>query len=280
MIHAIRASGVLLGLLLLTLLPFAPGRHDVLAVPISAFAQGLGLGSLLVVPVGLVWLIHGLVHRPGDPRADRVRHRYALAVLVLLALTGAFAAMLGAQWGLSLGIALGIAWATALWRVAKRSCARKTIGAGPDRAMPLLCILVPGAYLLTWVQLADPVGEFARDRAIRNSAAIVADIEAYRTARGHYPPSLESVWEDYPPFVLGVDRYHYERQGEAYNLYFEQPSLELGARWFVMYNPLDEQVMTSHDYDLLRRTDELQYRRAFAEVEDAPQPHWKSFLFD
>jgi hypothetical protein len=90
----------------------------------------------------------------------------------------------------------------------------------------------------------------------------------------------QSVWEDDPPQVLGIDRYHYEHQDDAYNVDFEQPSLELGTHWFVIYNPLDEQVLTSHDDDLLRRTDELEYRRAFAAVEDAPQPHWKCFLFD
>jgi hypothetical protein len=199
MIHAVGASGVLLGLLFLTLLPFAPGRHDVLAVPLSAFAQGLGLGSLPVVPVGLMWLIHGLRHRAGDPRAELVRQRYALAVLVLLALTGMVAALVtGTQWGLSLGLALGSVWAFTLWRAAQGSRARVTTGSGPDRATPLSCVLVPGLYLLLWIQLADPVEELARDRAIRNSAALIADIEGYRAQRGHYPPSLESVWEDYP----------------------------------------------------------------------------------
>jgi hypothetical protein len=47
-----------------------------------------------------------------------------------------------------------------------------------------------------------------------------------------------------------------------------------------MYNPLDEQVLTSHDDDLLRHADELEQRRAFHSVEAAPQPHWKCFLFD
>ena len=38
--------------------PFMPGSHHRLAVTLSGIAQVLGLAGLLLVPVGLLWLIH------------------------------------------------------------------------------------------------------------------------------------------------------------------------------------------------------------------------------
>ena len=81
--------------------------------------------------------------------------------------------------------------------------------------------------------------------------------------------------------MLGIDRYFYEPHGDAYNLFFEQPTLELGARVIVMFNPRDEQVMSSHNSDLLRLApDDLERQRGFIAVRSAAQPHWKSFVFD
>jgi hypothetical protein len=56
---------------------------------------------------------------------------------------------------------------------------------------------------------------------------------------------------DYWPGVTGISGYHYEPNGDAYNLLFEQFTYRLGTREFVMYNPRDEHVMTSHAMDLL-----------------------------
>ena len=282
MIHVLLGSGLLIGLLVGTLLPFAPGKYDVAAVPISSFAQALGLGSLLAAPIALTWWIHGLRHRPGDAAADRVRHRYATAVLAVLAFVGLFAALMtGAQWGLSLGAVLACAWLACVIRGFTRSRARASSAPGPDRATPLLCLLVPGLYLIAWIQLADPAAALARARAIRSSAPLIADIEAYRAARGSYPLSLQSLWGDYDPGVMGIDRYRYEPHGEAYNLFFEQPTLELGASVIVMYNPRDEQAFSSHDSDLLLLSPEdVERQRGFFAVQAAPEPHWKSFLFD
>jgi len=282
MIHVLCGGAVLIGLLLATLLPFAPGRFDVAAVPLSSFAQGLGLGSLLVAPIGCVWWIHSLRHRPGDLAAGRVRHRYASAVLAVLALVGLLAALLaGAQWSLSLGAILALLWLACVWRLGSWSRARASTSPGPDRAAPLLCLVVPGLYLFAWIQLGDPAAAYARDRAIRNAAPLLADIEAFHAARGSYPIALQSLWGDYVPDVVGIERYRYEPHGAAYNLFFEQPTLTFGARVIAMYNPRDEQAFSSHDSDLLRLAPEdVERQRGFLSVETAPQPHWKSFLFD
>jgi hypothetical protein len=80
---------------------------------------------------------------------------------------------------------------------------------------------------------------------------------------------------------MGVRGYHYERSGEAYNLYFEHPAQPFGTREFVMYNKLDQHEMTSHDADLLLHTPaELAMQRGYYEVRETSRPHWKRFWFD
>jgi hypothetical protein len=221
-----------------------------------------------MVPIGLAWLVH-----PGGQNVYRI---IAFIVLVLLAL---FAALMAAGAGsIAIGVTLALATVVLVAAAGKRAPGWDR---RPDRVTAIACIVAPLLlFFVLWVW-TRPIEAVARDRAIRRSAPLIADIERYREARGVYPPSLESVWEDYTPGVIGVGRYHYERQGDAYNLHFEAPSFELGARVIVMFNPLDEQVMTSHDMDLLRRDPaELGLRRGFARVCDLPHPHWKCFLFD
>ena len=144
-------------------------------------------------------------------------------------------------------------------------------------------VVVPIAVLLLQLVMAGPATEFSRSRAIRNSAWLIADIEQYRAEHGRYPASLLSVWEDYLPGLIGIKEYHYEASGEAYNLFFEHSNFRFGTREFVMYNPRDEQAMTSHKMDLLQLTPEelvLDRSRGHYAVHDAPHPHWKYFWFD
>jgi hypothetical protein len=53
------------------------------------------------------------------------------------------------------------------------------------------------------------------------------------------------------PSISGVERYHFERSGDSYNVIFEEPSLGFGTRRFVVYNPRDEQRVTVHEQDRL-----------------------------
>ena len=128
---------------------------------------------------------------------------------------------------------------------------------------------------------AAPATEFSRSRAIRNSAPLIAALERYHAAHGRYPLSLLALWQDYGPSMIGIREYRYEPSGDAYNLAFEQFSFRLGTREIVMYNPRDQHVMTSHALDLLQTTpEELERRRGYYAVHDAPHPHWKYFWFD
>lgn len=146
-------------------------------------------------------------------------------------------------------------------------------------ALPLYLMLVPSIALFAQLMLATYLTDRSRNVAIQNSREMIADIEAYRTEHGRYPISLFGVWPDYSPGIVGIAQYHYEQNGKAYNITFEQPRFlldDIGTREFVMYNPRDEHAMTSHAAWRLTQPE----LRGWYDLRDAGEPRWKSFLFD
>jgi hypothetical protein len=146
-------------------------------------------------------------------------------------------------------------------------------------AVPLYLIIVPSMSLLAQVMLAQPLRDWSRSTAIKNSMEMIHDIEAYHAQHGQYPVSLYAVWPDYLPGIMGISQYYYEPNNDTYNLTFEQPRFlldDFGAREFVMYNRLDEHELTSHATWRLSHP-ELQ---GWYISHDIDIPHWKYFLFD
>ena len=184
-------------------------------------------------------------------------------------------------------VALGVA-SLALWiyvvsRVARRVRAMKDTPPPGRSATPAYLIVVPIAVALIQPALAGPVTEWSRSRAIRNSEALLADIERYRAANGRYPLSLVALHNDYKPSIIGIRQYVYEPNAEAYNLLFETFTFRFGTREIVMYNPRDQHAMTSHAMDRLQLTPaqlELDQQRGHYALHDAPHPHWKYYWFD
>jgi len=140
------------------------------------------------------------------------------------------------------------------------------------------------AVLIFQIAAAAPLTAASRARAIASSAEMIANIEAYREAQGRYPNSLLGVWKDYYPRVVGVERYYYRPERDAYNLYFEQPRFlldNIGTREFVVYNPRDEHFMVSHPSCMLRLTPaQFASYGGWYEVHDAETDHWRYFWFD
>jgi hypothetical protein len=149
---------------------------------------------------------------------------------------------------------------------------------------PLYLVFIPLVSLLLQLTLAASATESSRNRAIRMSAQLINEIEKHHAAHGSYPGSLLAVWKDFEPSVVGVEKFHYAPNGDAYNLFFQQPRFlldNLGTQEFVMYNKLDEHVMTSHAAWILGASPEqLEARQGWYAVHNASSPHWKSFLFD
>jgi hypothetical protein len=159
--HGAGIAAVTAAIMLATLLPFLPGGHDTLAVPLSTMSQIVGIVGLVLVPVGAFWVAAGSSKRLAGKQ-------YGFAIVAL--------------------IASSIVW------------------------------------------LGSSLGAIA-----------------------------------------------------AYNLLFEQPALHFGTREFVVYNPLDQQTVTSHRLDRLQLTPSelvLEHTRGHNEVHDAGDLHWKYFWFD
>jgi len=279
MTHMLRVAAATAFIFLCVLLPFLPGRYDGLAVPLSSMAQVVGTVGIVLVPFGALWMV--------TERSQRLAaRRYVVALLALVAssLVWALISVVAAiQSGFALGLAAVALWVLAVrmvWPSLKRMSGTKP--AAPS-IFPAYLVFVPMAVALLQVALLGPAVTFSRDRAIRNSARLVAAIEQYRSAHGRYPASLLSVQPDYSAGVMGITKYHYEPHRDAYNLFFEHFTYQPGTQEIVMYNPRDEHVMTSHARSILELTPEqlaLERTRGHYALHSAPHLHWKYFWFD
>lgn len=279
MTHLLRITAVTAFVTLCTLLPFLPGRYDSLAVPLSSMAQVIGTAGLVLVPVGLMWIA---VDR--SQRLARWRRVFAILAFVISSMVWAVVCLAAVvQSGLALGGGAFALWGYAAWR-AWPKLTRVSAGTPEiSTALPYYLIVVPITVALLLLTVVRPAVEFSRNRAIRNSAPLIAAIEQYHATHGRYPMSLLAGLPDYHPGVIGIPQYHYESNGEAYNLFFEQFTYRIATHEFVMYNPRDEHIMSAHAGDRLRHTPEelnQEWTRSYYALHATPYPHWKYFWFD
>jgi hypothetical protein len=263
---------LLLGILFLTmLLPYLPGRFDASAATLSFLVQVASYTSLLLMPVGLAWLLR-------RPKA-RSWHKLTVGLAGLIAVVTTLAA--AAINELALGAIVGIGAIICLPRV------YRSLRAGEERAranrnlVPVYLMIMPVLLVVGRQAVLPRAADWSADRAIRHSAALIAEIETFRDRRGHYPVSLQSLNRDFPTGVVGLKRFHYEPNGEAYNLFFIRPSIQLDAQEVVLFNPRGEHRFTSHELDILQYDGEaLNLRRGDRRRTQLPHPNWISILFD
>ena len=232
------------------------------------------MGSLLLVPVGALWL----VSRYSSGLAARGRGLTILTLAVACLVWG-FLSLAGWMSSVMLG-ALTAAFGLYLLALAILRRRQPSPASVSATAMALCLGALPIAIVALQWAIVPPAVDFSRDRAILNSAQLIADIERYHATNGRYPMSLQGLWPDYKTGVMGIEKYHYEPSGEAYNVFFEQPALRFGTREIVMYNPRDEQEMTSHTAALLGTPQQLNRRRGYYASGNTAHPHWKYFWFD
>lgn len=277
--HVLQIAAVTVLIVLCTFLPFLPGRYDGLTVALSTMAQMVGTAGLVLVPVGALWQAAERI-----PRLARWRNAVALLALAMCSLVWILIALAATvQSGFTLGFFVLGLWGYAAWRAWPRLKRSRGVVSKRSSAFPLYLVVVPIMVAALQFALVERATDFSRSRAIGNSRPLIEAIELHRTTRGRYPASLLSVNPDYWPGVMGIAKYHYELNGQSYNLFFEQFTYRIGTREFVMYNPRDEHYMTSHAIDLLELTPEqlaLDRSRGHYAVHDAPHPHWKYFWFD
>jgi hypothetical protein len=251
--------------------PYLPGRFDESAAAFSLIVQASSFVSLLLVPVGLGWIVAR--HR------IMLWHRLAVVSVGLLALVMVIAAASMNQ--MLIGMMIGIA-ATFLARKTRRQ-SRAHLEHLWQQVNPVACCFVCVPLILVTFRAAvlPRAADWSRESAIQHSSRLIAELESFRQRRGHYPISLQSLNRDVPTGVIGIERFHYEPNGGAYNLFFVRPHIELDAKEVVMFNPRDEHRFTSHELDILQYDGEpLNLRRGDGRRSRLPHPHWVSILFD
>ena len=281
--HLVRIILIVLAIALCIVYPFLPGEYDSLAGPLSAIAQGFGVLGVLFVPVSALWLIAELRPR-SRPRQGR---GFVFAVITVIIGTLFAAVLMLAALGTvgpSLACVLLALWLYSLYKLIPLLRAMRHSERDRFNPVPLYLVTIPLALLIFHIAAAAPLTAASRARAIASSAEMIAEIEAYRRATGRYPNSMLGVWKDYYPRVVGVERYYYRPEQDAYNLYFEQPRFlldQIGTREFVVYNPLDQHFMVSHPSFMLRLTPaQFESNPGWYDVHDAATDHWRYFWFD
>jgi hypothetical protein len=268
MIPAILLAAVLC---LVMVLPHLPGRFDASAATFSFVVQVAAYVSLLMVPVGLAWMV--------SRRRARLWHRLALVLAGLVAFVITITAVSVNQ--LAIGVMLGVGAIPLLRTAYVRSRADLDHAGHKGNPIPFYLVCVPLILVTFRVTVLPSAAGWSRDRAIQHSATLIAEIESFRQRRGHYPVSLQSLNRDVPTGVVGIERFHYEPNGEAYNLFFVRPHIELDAMEVVLFNPRDEHRFASHELDILQYDGEqLDLRRGDRRRTRLAHPYWISILFD
>jgi hypothetical protein len=283
--HILNLIGAALLLVAAMFYPFFPGDYDGLAVTLSIMSQLVGIAGVLLVPLGAIWLAYEfrrVAKEGGVTKGKGMGYWFGFVSIwasIFVALVVAVGAIVDAH--LSFGLAFLILWACYSSRLFAKLRERQNAEVRTLNPAPLYLVFLPVVALVFKFTLIGSASEFSRNRAMDNSATLISDIERYRDAHGNYPQSLQSLWDDYRPSVVCIKRYHYEPNGEAFNLYFENLSANLGVREIVLYNKREEHEFTSHNADLLQFTGTgLALRRGHISSRDASRPNWKYFSFD
>jgi uncharacterized membrane protein len=287
-IHFVWMVGTTTLVVLCVFYPFFPGEYDGLAVTLSAMSQLLGIVGPLLVPIGAVWLVYEL-RKPARRKRNRPYtsrgYYFAITSLIVASIVALIVSLFAfLSMGLSFGLLTLALWFYTVSRLIPGLKPLKKAEPENINLAPAYLIFIPVAVLLIQVTFADAAIEFSRKRAIASSAELINEIERHYAEQGRYPSSLLAVNKDYKSSIVGIERYHYAPNGDAYNLFFELPALLLnnfGTREFVVYNKLDEHVIPSHVYWILIWTpEELEANQGWYAVHDASSPHWKYFWFD
>lgn len=288
--HAVRIAAICVCSLICVFIPFLPGSYDSLAVIVSAIVQLMGFIALLLVPIGIAWFVYERTKRKRGEHAAQRSHRFGIAALVVLSLAvivssvAAFGGVGSYRGSALLGVGLLLCYIFIVFSIIIPKLVHMKNAATATKQpsqIPFYLIIIPLVVVIARAAFITPATEYSRSRAIEQSAILIGHLETYYDQHGRYPVSLQGLWKDYYPGVIGIEKYDYEPNGDAYNVFFEQFTYDFTAREMVMYNKRDEHVIRSHPSFLfvLPPDQFAEYRGYFAE-HDLPNPHWKMFWFD
>ena len=235
--------------ILFILLPFLPGPYDTLAGALSAVAQTTGFIGLLLVPVAFVWLIQEIrLVTNKDVRRNNWTNGYyfanaAIVICIFIALFYAlgFLLMAGPTSSVLLLIGAGLAFYKLLPSIKSLKRNNNTF-----HAAPLYLLSIPLISFVVRLLLIGPISDYSRNYAIENSQQLINAIEDYYVRNNHYPETIETLNYVPKPFIMGIEEFEYERNGDSYNVWFTQRQAIIATKEVVMYNKNDQHNIKGH----------------------------------
>lgn len=259
--------GVNLLVVICLLLPYFPGRYDSVSQVLSAMVQITGFFGLLVVPVAIVWLVQEIKKTGNDSTtiiASRISYYCALIATCLCSILFLFFVL---TFFVAAGVLAGItSFAVLVFLWYKLIPSLKKLKDKPNKkfnATPAYLLSVPLLAVAGCMFFLKPASEFSRNLAIREAETLINSIENYYNEKGSYPESIDDLPSVPKPSVIGIDNFQYEKNGDGYNLSFEQRQHAYATKEVVMYNKNDQHTVKGH----------------FASY-NAGRPHWKYYWLD
>lgn len=256
--------------------PFMPGHYDMLAVPLSFATQVVSFVMLIFVPIGIFrWVSAATL------KSEARRTHLLTVVLAACAMTSiVFSLALFLQDNATLG-AIGLIASLSTIAIVFKKYLRSPSAGPNDKSTPYYLVVIPAVIFLARFLWLDDAVAFSQRRAIRNAHELIEKIEAHFVKYGRYPQSIQALRNDIVPGIVGIPQFHYEPNGQAYNLYFKQFTGELDVDVIVMYNKLGEHRFAAHSLDVLEYTgEELALRRGDRRRVALDTPNWISIKFD
>jgi hypothetical protein len=110
----------------------------------------------------------------------------------------------------------------------------------------LYLISLPAISFVVRMFLVGPASDYSRDYAIENGEQLINAIEDYYVRNSHYPETIETLDYVAKPFIMGIEEFEYERNGDTYNLWFTQRQAIIATKEVVMYNKNDRHNVSGH----------------------------------
>ena len=268
--------------------PFMAGSYDSFAMALSTIIQIFGVFGLLFVPVGIFWLIHEISkqnkRKQNLPYKDKT-YSFTLVFIIIFSFVAVILSLVAfALVGKSLGLIAFVLSIYSISKLIRKLRQLKNTSSESFNPLSFYLLFIPTFIVLFQIAFATPLTDYSRSHAIANSAEFIQDIESYYSKNGYYPNSLQAAWKDYYPDVVGIEKFHYAKYEDTYNLFFEQPRFffdNWGTREFVVYNKQDKHIMLSHtSWILIFTPEQMQTNQGWYEFHDVPNTHWKYFWFD
>ncbi|MCA6367106.1 MAG: hypothetical protein IM631_02060 [Cytophagales bacterium] len=133
----------------------------------------------------------------------------------------------------------------------------------------ILLLTLPLTLFLTSIFISGRVRNFSRDFAINRTEDLIESIEKFKATKGQYPDSLTDLTPEYisaipSPYIMGIDKYHYQKQGDIFTVSFQQNVILSFNFEVVTFDPTDN-----------HKTD-----GQLTDIYDTGKSHWKYYVYD